>query len=198
VQTINLVPVGAGFTGLISNVGRVESTGLEIEGTFLLGDNFLLSGNAAWIDAEMKDTPDPTGAIDPDTGEVYSLNGHRPPGAPEWTYTLFGEYTANLGNGSSLMFRADVRSRSDVFNQTSNRFTDPPLRLRPQVTNWGARITWTSSSQRLAISAWGKNLNEDVDIENFGPPSPCCASFAAGFRGKRQYGVTGSFAFGGN
>jgi hypothetical protein len=70
--------------------------------------------------------------------------------------------------------------------------------LRPQVTNWGARITWTSSSQRLAISAWGKNLNEGVDIENFGPPSPCCASFAAGFRGKRQYGVTGSFAFGGN
>ncbi len=198
VQTINLVPVGAGFTGLISNVGRVESTGLEIEGTFLLGDNFLLSGNAAWIDAEMKDTPDPTGAIDPDTGEVYSLDGHRPPGAPEWTYTLFGEYTAHLGNGSSLMFRADVRSRSDVFNQTSNRFTDPPLRLRPQVTNWGARITWTSASDRLAISAWGKNLNQDVDIENFGPPTPCCSSFAAGFRGKRQYGVTGSFAFGGN
>jgi iron complex outermembrane receptor protein len=198
VQTINLVPVGAGFTGLISNVGRVESVGLELEGTFLIGDNFLLSGNAAFIDAEMKDTPDPTGAIDPDTGEVYSLDGHRPPGAPEWTYTLFGEYTANLGNGSTLMLRADVRSRSDVFNQTSNRFTDPPLRLRPQVTNWGARITWTAPSDRLSISAWGRNLNEDVDIENFGPPSPCCSSFAAGFRGKRTYGLTASMAFGGS
>lgn len=197
VQTINLVPVGAGFTGLISNVGRVESTGFELEGTFLLGDDFLLSGTVGIIDAEMKDTPDPTGAIDPDTGEVYSLNGHRPAGAPEWTYTLFGEYTAHLGNGSSLLFRADVRSRSDVFNQTSNRFTDPPRRLRPEVTNFGARITWMSSGENLRISAWGKNLNEDVDIENFGPPSPCCSSFAAGFRGKTSYGVSASYDFGG-
>lgn len=197
VQTINLVPVAAGFTGLISNVGKVESKGLELEGTFLFTDNLLVSGTVGIIDAEMKDTPDPTGAIDPDTDEVYSLDGHRPAGAPEWTYTLFGEYTANLGNGSSLLFRADVRSRSDVFNQTSNRFTDPPLRLRPQVTNWGARVSWISPSEDLSISLWGKNLNEDVDIENFGPPSPCCSSFAAGFRGKTYYGLTGTYSFGG-
>jgi hypothetical protein len=96
-----------------------------------------------------------------------------------------------------LLFRADVRSRSDVFNQTSNRFTTPPLRLRPEVTNWGARVTWISSSDKYSLSLWGKNLSEEVDIENFGPPSPCCSSFAAGFRGKTQYGLTGSVDFGG-
>ncbi len=197
VQTINLVPVGAGFTGLISNVGKVESTGLELEGTFLLSDDFLVSGTVGLIDAEMKDTLDPTGAIDPSTGQIFDLAGHRPAGAPEWTYTLFGEYTAHLGNGSQLLFRADYRARSDVFNQTSNRFTTPPLRLRPEVGNWGARVTWTAPNQNLSISAWGKNLNEDIDIENFGPPSPCCASFAAGFRGKRSYGVTATYDFGG-
>ena len=196
VQTINLVPVAAGFTGLISNVGKVESTGLELEGTFLITDDFLLSGTVGLIDAEMKDTPDPTGAIDPATGEVYSLDGHRPAGAPEYTYTLFGEYTTHLGSGASLMFRADIRSRSDVFNQTSNRFTTPPLRLRPEVTNVGARVTWAAANDALSISAWGKNLTEEVDIENFGPPSPCCSSFAAGFRGKRAYGVTATYDFG--
>ena len=196
VQTINLVPVESGFTGLISNVGKVESKGLELEGTFLFTDNFLVSGTVGLIDAEMKDTPDPTGAIDPGTGEVYDLSGHRPAGAPEYTYTLFGEYTANLGSGSTLMFRADIRSRSDVFNQTSNRFTVPPLRLRPEVTNVGARITWVASNEALSISTWGKNLTEEVDIENFGPPSPCCSSFAAGFRGKRSYGVTARYDFG--
>ena len=196
VQTINLVPVGAGFTGLISNVGRVESTGLELEGTFLLTDDFLFSGTVGLIDAEMKDTLDPSRTIDPGTGEVYDLSGHRPAGAPEWTYTLFGEYTAHLGNGSELLFRADYRARSDVFNQTSNRFTTPPLRLRPEVGNWGARVTWTAANQNLSVSAWGKNLTEEVDIENFGPPSPCCSSFAAGFRGKRSYGVTASYDFG--
>ena len=190
VQTINLVPVGAGFTGLISNVGSVESTGLELEGTFLLSESFLVSGTVGLIDAEMKDTFDPSGNGD-------DLSGLRPAGAPEWTYTLFGEYTAHLGNGSSLLFRADVRSRSDVFNQTSNRLTMPvPLRLRPEVTNFGARVTWTSADENVSVSAWGKNLNEDVDIENFGPPTPCCSSFAAGFRGKRSYGITGSYSFG--
>jgi iron complex outermembrane receptor protein len=196
VQTINLVPVGAGFTGLISNVGSVESLGLELEGTFLITDDFLLSGTVGLIDAEMQDTLDPSRTIDPNTGEIYDLSGERPAGAPEWTYTLFGEYTAHLGNGSSLLFRADVRSRSDVFNQTSSRFTDPPLRLRPEVTNWGARVTWMNADQNFSISAWGKNLNEEVDIENFGPPTPCCSSFAAGFRGKRSYGVTASYNFG--
>jgi iron complex outermembrane receptor protein len=197
VQTINLVPVGAGFTGLISNVGSVESKGLELEGTFLLSDDFLFSGTLALIDAEMQDTLDPTGTIDPSTGLVYDLEGHRPAGAPEWTFTFFGEKTTHLGNGSELLFRADYRSRSDVFNQTSNRFTTPPLRLRPEVGNWGARVTWIASNQNLSISAWGKNLTEEIDIENFGPPSPCCSSFAAGFRGKRSYGVTASYDFGG-
>lgn len=196
VQTINLVPVAGGFTGLISNVGSVESLGLELEGTFLITDNFLVSGTLALIDAEMKDTLDPSGDIDPSTGEVVDLSGHRPAGAPEYTYTLFGEYTVNLGNGSSLLFRADVRSRSDVFNQTSQRTFDPPLRLRPEVTNWGARISWISSNDKLTFSAWGKNLSEGIDIENFGPPSPCCSSFSAGFRGKRNYGLTMALNFG--
>jgi outer membrane receptor protein involved in Fe transport len=154
-----------------------------------------VSGTVGLIDAEMKDTPDPTGEED-ENGDVYDLSGHRPAGAPEYTYTLFGEYTANLGSGSTLMFRADIRSRSDVFNQTSNRFTVPPLRLRPEVTNVGARVTWVASNEALSISAWGKNLTEEVDIENFGPPSPCCSSFAAGFRGKRSYGVTARYDFG--
>jgi iron complex outermembrane receptor protein len=190
VQTINLVPVGSGFTGLISNVRRVEALGLELDGTFLVTDNSLISGTAAILDAEMKDTPDPT---DP----TVDLSGQRPPGAPEYTFTLFGEYTIPLRGGSSVLLRADVRSRSDVFNQTSNRNTNPPLRLRPQVTNWGARVSWFSADSRYGVSLWGKNINEEVDIENFGPPSPCCSTFAAGFRGKTSYGITGQVNFGG-
>lgn len=197
VQTINLIQVAGGFTGLITNVGSVESLGLELEGTWLISDNFLVSATYAKIDAEMKDTLDPDGIIDPDTGEVYDLTGARPAGAPEYTFTLFGEYTAHLGNGSSMLFRADVRSRSDVFNQTSSRFFDPQLRLRPQVTNVGARITWVSASDRISVSAWGKNVFEGIDIENFGPPSPCCSSFSAGFRGRSSYGLTASMDFGG-
>jgi iron complex outermembrane receptor protein len=161
VQTINLVPAGAAFLGLISNIGSVESTGLEVDGTFLVTDNFLISGNFALIDAEMKNTPDPVDSS-------IDISGMRPPGAPEWTYTLFGEFNIPLGNGSEIQLRGDVRGRSDVFNQTSSRFTtaaDPvPKRLRPEIHNIGARISWIASGGSTVISLWGKNLNEDWDI----------------------------------
>ena len=188
VQTINLIPVGAGFTGLISNVGQVDSLGLEVEGSWLATDNFLLSGNFSLIDAELVDTPDPS-------NPSIDISGERPPGAPEWTYSFFGEYTFSLAGGSSVVFRGDVRGRSDVFNQTSSRNTDPPLRLRPEIHNWGGRVSWISSDGVWNVSLWGKNLNEDVDIENFGPPSPCCSTFAAGFRNKRTYGVTAIYSW---
>lgn len=188
VQTVNLVPAGAAFVGLLSNIGKVESTGLEVEGAFLVTDNFLISGNFALIDAEMVNTPDPVDAS-------IDISGERPPGAPEWTYNIIGEYTMPLGNGSSLMFRADFRGRSDVFNQTSGRTLNPQPRLRPEIQDWGARVSWLSADDRLSVSLWGKNLAEDVDITNFGPPSPCCTSFAAGFRGKREVGITATYDF---
>ena len=189
VQTVNLIRAGGSFLGLMSNIGKVESIGLELEGAFLLSDNFLLSGNVGIIDAEMKDTPDPA-------DDTIDISGHRPPGAPEWTYNIIGEYTIDLNNGGSLMLRADVRGRSDVYNQTSSR-TGPraDARLRPEVKDWGARVTWTNANEDLRVSLWGKNLSEDWDITNFGPPSPCCASFAAGFRGKREIGLTATKDF---
>jgi iron complex outermembrane receptor protein len=190
VQTVNLVVAGAAFLGLMSNIGSVETMGLELDGTFLITDNFLISGNVGIIDAEMKNTPDPV-------DDTIDISGHRPPGAPEWTYSLFGELTIPLGNGSDILLRADVRGRSDVFNQASSR-TGPRAgaRLRPEIHNIGGRISWISSGGDTSISLWGKNLNEDWDIRTFGPPSPCCTSFAAGFKGKKSYGLTLSMAFG--
>jgi iron complex outermembrane receptor protein len=183
VQTINLVPAGSAFVGLISNVGSVETLGIEADITWLATDNLLLRANFARFSSEMRDTLDPTGS-----GE--DLSGMRPAGAPEWTYNLIGEYTWNLAAGSSLRFRLDFRGRSDVFNQTSARFTFPLERLRPEIQDFGANIMWVSSNADWNISLWGRNLAEDWDISNFGPPSPAISSFAAGFRGKTEYGLT--------
>jgi len=143
--------------------------------------------------AEMRDTLDPTGLIDPSTGQVLDLDGARPAGSPEYTFNLIAEYNMDLNSGAGLSFRADYRGRSDVFNQTSGRLDNS--RLRPEVADLGARVTWYSSDGKLNASVWGKNLLEDVDVTNFGPPSPCCSSFAAGFRGKTEFGITVGYEF---
>jgi iron complex outermembrane receptor protein len=181
VQTINLVPVGAGFTGLISNVGSISTSGIEADGTFILNENFLVGGNFALLDSELQDTFDPS-------GNGVDISGQRPPAAPDWTFLVFGEYTKSLASGGSISLRTDVRGRSDVYFQNSNRDTD--LRLRPEVINMGANVSWTNAADDLNVSLWIKNINEDVDVENFGPPSPCCSTFATGFRNKRTFGVS--------
>lgn len=184
VQTINLVPVGAGFTGLISNVGSISTSGIEADGTFIVNDNLLFGGNFAILDSELQDTLDPSG-----TGA--DLSGQRPPAAPDWTFLVFGEYTYQLASGGTISVRGDVRGRSDVFFQNGNRDTN--LRLRPEVINAGGNIAWTNAEDNLNISLWMKNINEDVDVENFGPPSPCCSTFATGFRNKRTFGLSATY-----
>jgi len=193
VQTINLVPAGAAFVGLISNVGSVETAGLELDGAYAVTDSFTLSGNIGLVEAEMRDTLDPTGLIDPSTGQVLDLDGARPAGSPEYTFNLIAEYNHAMANGGELTFRADYRGRSDVFNQTSGRLDNS--RLRPEFADLGAQIGWRNADGNLSATLWGKNLLEDVDITNFGPPSPCCSSFAAGFRGKTEFGLTVGYEF---
>ena len=85
VQAVNQIDLGNGaFAGLISNIGNVETTGVELEGAFALTSNFTISGSFAYLDSEIGgNTPDPEGLIDPATGAPFILDGERPGGAPD-------------------------------------------------------------------------------------------------------------------
>ena len=70
------------------------------------------------------------------------------------------------------------------------------MRTRPTLTNAGARISYDfGDNLQYRISAWGKNLNEDFDIDNIGPFQPNTLQLPLGFSGKRQWGVTVSANF---
>lgn len=187
-QTVSLIPVGDGFTALISNVGAVETFGIEGEGTWLVSRNFRVGGTFALMDPELKNTILTVG-IDIDGNEIFDdLSGQRPEVAPRWTVTFYGEYDVEFGDGSILTFRGDLIGRDDVFDDNSERATK--ARLRPTVVNVGARLTWVSADQRYRIMLWGKNLNEDQDIENIGPRQPNTLQLPFGFTGKRTFGIT--------
>ena len=141
VQTVNVVPVGAAFVGLVSNIGEVETVGIEFDGAFALSRNLTLSAGFAFQDTEIGgNTPTPEGLVDLDTlttiqvddgtgtlvdaaaGELVFLDGERPGGAPDWTFNVALDYNINLPDGSSLALRADLRGRDDVYFQTRDRF----------------------------------------------------------------------------
>lgn len=206
VQTVNQVPIGndGAFFGAISNVGEITTTGIEFDGAIALTSQLTVSAGFALQDTEIGGgTVDPSGLIDPATGQAVSFDGLRPGGAPDWTYNLAVDYSIPLAGGSTLDLRADVRGRDDVFFQTRDRFNvvngalvASDALLRPSINDWGAQAKWTNAAGNLSITLWGKNLAEDVDITNFSPfIGAGINDFAVGFRGKREGGITVNYSW---
>ena len=206
VQTVNQVAIGTDglFAGLISNVGEITTTGIEFEGALALSDNLTVNLGFAFQDSEIGgNTPDPSGLVDPATGQAVLYDGLRPGGAPDWTFNLAVDYGFVLSGGSTIDLRADFRGRDDVFSQTRNRFVNvngvlesSDALLRPTVTDIGAQAKWTNADENLSVTIWGKNLREDFDITNFSPfIAAGINDFATGFRGKREYGLSVSYEF---
>ena len=90
----------------ISNVGQLETQGIEIDAVALLGDNFILRGGFAWIDATVKSYPnarcfpnqtEAQGCVEIAPGAtVQDLAGEDLSNSPDYKLTLAGEYTLPL------------------------------------------------------------------------------------------------------
>ncbi len=196
IQTVTLETVGDGFASVTSNLGSVESLGIEGDFTYLVNDNLTVGGTFAAIDAELQDTVIVL-ARDPLTGDptnVADLSGERPEVAPRWTGTFYAQYEHEFANGNILSLRGDFTGRDSIFDGNEPR--DTTLRVRPTTTNVGARIGYEFGEDlQYKILLWGKNLNEDEDISNIGPNQPNTLQPPVGFALKREMGVTLSANF---
>ncbi len=190
-QTVSLIPVGDSFSGLITNLGSVETLGIEADFTWAPTDYLVFGGSGGLFDSELADTilnEGVSGEADPLDNE-RDISGIRPEAAPRWTFTLNMEHTTNFSNGSYLSLRGDVIGRDDVWDDIIARETED--RLRPEIINFGARATYGfGPNNEYRLMAWGKNLNEDYDIDNIGPSQPNTLQLPVGFTNKRAYGVT--------
>jgi iron complex outermembrane receptor protein len=211
-QSNALVPVGSTFTTSVVNYGGIEMDGIEFEGTFLFGDNFMLGGNWGTYDGVLGAGSLTNAGFDPVTGQVVGTDVSGQDTGLDETYVLFGSYDINMSGGSMLTLRADIQHRS--------KFPGPPNRAgiltldgvccafdRPAIDNIGASVTWTSASGATVVSLWGKNLGDEWDWKNFGPPIPFHYARPAsggpgeagrGYSGRKQIGLDARFNFGGS
>ncbi len=214
-----LLAVGSGNANMVFNAESIESTGLELEGTFALTDNFQFGGNVGVYDAEFGPGSTTGATFDPITGELVpfgdDISGERPNHSPDLTYALWGEYTIDLAGGSAIRLRGDWAHRSDAWARVTGRETltvagDELLNMRPELDKYGAQIDWTSASQKLNIAIWGRNLDNSEDILAPGPgvgyifnrgtaipggDAPADRARPRGFSGRRQVGATLSYNF---
>ena len=216
-QTGLLLAVGSGNANMVFNAESVLSQGVEFEGTFAITDNWQIGGNIGLYDAEFGPGSTTGAAFNPITGELIptgaDISGERPNHSPEETWAIWTAYTLDFNGGSSMRFRVDTTHRSDAWARVTGRdglniAGTEFINLRPELNKYGVDVSWTSASDSMTISLWGRNLDDDMDqlapgpgvgyIFNLGQAGPNGGRDRArprGFAGRKQVGATFSYRF---
>lgn len=216
VQTGNLVAIGSSQLNLLVNAEGVKNTGLEIEATWAATDNLTLGGSIARYSPEFLDGSVLSGTYNAATGSFeggFDVAGETPSGGIEEASYLYATYEWGLSDGSTLSLRGDWRHRGEVWGQNgtaarnAQTLNDPNTLIfqRPSLDKLGLRLAWTSAEENWGWSLWGRNLDNDPDYINFGPPfgyllvqtpnEPSQRARAVGSTGRRQIGATINYSF---
>jgi len=165
---------GASNTNQVVNADKGEAVGFEVDAQFLITDNLLVSGGAAFNDTKLKDPNlftapcgsglctvlDPVNPLDP---TQVSVDGNPFPRAPESTYNLEVRYGAPIGNNSEIYFLTDwvwygkinMPLYEAVEFKTNNQFEG------------GLRIGYKNYDSGWEIAAFGRNITDEDNVLGF-------------------------------
>jgi len=184
-EQIGTLPSGTPLaSAVVRNAADAVTQGVELEVHWMVTERFELFGFYAYNDAEYEDYSYDDGKV------LVDYSGNRLKNAPRNSYAINGRYTLQLGSYGTLAALATYTHRDVTFqsdeNHDSNSFKDKDL--------LGARITWTSPSDRIDVSLWGENItDEEYQIHSIANSSGSEASNLYGM--PENYGITASYRF---
>lgn len=190
-RELNFADEDAGVVQIIRNSADATLWGVEVDGTFALGDNLLLLASFGYIDASYDDvffdlTQD--GVID---GNDRGLGLPR---APEITYSIGLNYDMDLGSWGYASARINYAYRDEVF------FTDDNLGFINEQDILDAGLDLYSNNGKWVFSLYGRNMLDTVKHGGDTQLSPTVASVPTGgtfsplMRGQ-TYGAEVTFNF---
>ena len=192
-QTL-VVSLTSGGAVQLANAAEAEIKGVEFDLTWQafpeLLPGFVITSSGSYLDAVYKSFPDAPG-FDETTGVFFGPNalipspprdfaGNTPVRTPEFSGTLGLSYTVDIWGGP-LELGANASYNSGYFYDTQNTTE------QPSYTILNGRVSYLFERMNLRVTAFGKNLTEEVyylnkfandfgDNVTFAPP--------------RQYGLT--------
>ncbi|OLF73965.1 hypothetical protein AWH62_07390 [Maricaulis sp. W15] len=171
---ISAVPdIGSPFT---ANAANAEVTGFELEYSWSPTPNLTLSGSTAYIDATFKDF------TVFEQGALRVRDGERMRGIPEWTTSLSGQYVHAIPQGT-LIFRGDYVWQDE---RVSN---DQDIHA-PAWDRTDLRVTYLSPDDRWSLSAWARNVFDEVYWLRVGPEVTAPASMRRALEPPQTFGVS--------
>lgn len=161
-QINTLIFDGFNFQGLrVKNVGKATIEGMEMEVTWLPTDNFLLNASyGRYFEATIDEF---LAGVIGGTIEIRR-DGNRLPNTPMHTYNFNGTYSIPLESGAEVALNADF-AWTDSFWYSSNNAVgafprDATFQESTSVVN--ASASWASADGNWRITAWGKNLSDEL------------------------------------
>ena len=138
------------FTGSLTNAGRAEIRGIELEASARVTDEFSLMGMFGFIDAGY------TKYIGAGNVDVTNLRSFQ--NTPRKSASVRGTYDwplALMGMNGKLSMIGSVSYRSD----TQQFETPTPLLDQAAYSLWDASLVWSSRDNRIRAGLHGKNLS---------------------------------------
>ncbi|WP_198147722.1 TonB-dependent receptor [Erythrobacter sp. AP23] len=168
-----------GLSFVIRNAASARALGGEIELTAEPVDDLILSGSLGYTDAEFREY-----ILQPGV----DFSGNPLLRAPEWTASAAIDYSFYVTERLQISPRVDFTYVSD---QYSNAATIPSNFI-PSSSLFNARIGFGPDDDSWKLSAWVKNLTDQVVIED---AFPFVGADVVNYTPPRTYGIDATFSF---
>lgn len=108
------------------------------------------------------------GAANVVPGIPVQIEGNQLPYAPEWKYSLGGQYTRALPNNLSLVARTDYTWQDEAF---AKLFNDPRTDIIEAWQIWNAQLTLYGPDEKWYLRGYVQNILDDDNITFHSDPT---------------------------
>lgn len=136
------------------NMPKVETTGFEVESTWMPIDDLTIRATYAWLNAEITESGNYINSL---TGLAENVEGNVLPQAPENKIALNASYMFHFEDGSTLLPSVSYYWR-DSF--TTSIFNDP-RQFTPDFAQTDARLIWNDADGYLTVIGWVRNAFDE-------------------------------------
>jgi len=175
VKDQQLSAVGGASNGvLLINADKGTGIGFDLEGEFLVTDNFLVTLGLSYTDTEIKDKTlavAPCGSglctvldplVDPlDPSSPVLVDGNSFTQAPEYIATITARYGIPMANNSEFFFSTDwaFQGKTQFFiYESAESFSDDTF-------EGGARIGYSRDGGKWEVALFGRNITDEANVK---------------------------------
>lgn len=179
-----------GIAQSVVNGAKARLYGVDVDFEARASQNLTLSGGFELLHAEFTSYPNAVGSIPRATGGAMLLpvdaSGNRIPQSQKFVGTLAIDYDQPLSSGS-LRVNVTANYNGDY------KFEPDNFLAQGAYTLLNASLTWRSEDERYSVSVWGRNLLDEIILNN-------ATSQAIGYpvsyaQPPRTFGITGRVDF---